>query len=141
MKRFLVLTVLTVTAVAASARPASAWTNFRFRVGMNITWQSAGNCVLWGLIRTGPAPAPWNFAPGCPYDGAAGFYPSFAPADYHSYSPTLVRQATTTPASPTVTSQEPPMARRPTTSVTPTSAVLQPVGYFAGPAPSYWYGQ
>src|SRR3954466_8586706 len=58
MKRFLLLGFLTVFALALTERPASAWVNSRFSIGLNWHLQSANNSVLWGLWRNGQIPGP-----------------------------------------------------------------------------------
>jgi hypothetical protein len=136
MRRLFTLTLLSIAALALSARPALAWTNFRFNVGLNLAWQGAGNCYFFGLFRSGPAPAPWTV--GCSTAGYP-YYPYYAPYTPPYYDPNCLvgRASTTTPAATAAPPTAPASATRP--AVTPTSSVFRPVGYFPNQAPSYWY--
>jgi hypothetical protein len=60
MHRFLGISVLTALALAATERPAQAWVNSRFSVGLNWSFQSGGNSAFWGLWRNGQVPGPWG---------------------------------------------------------------------------------
>jgi hypothetical protein len=153
MKRFLVLTVLALGVTVLSQRPAAAWSNFRFSVGLNLGWQGGNNSYLFGAFRSGPAPAPWAAygpGPGHPGPGPGGFNPYFE-------SP-YAKGPAATPGTPGATAQTAPVAP-PTTPAPPSppaqaaTTPFQPVGYFPstslyGPsagaprtsqAPSYWY--
>jgi hypothetical protein len=170
MKKLLTLSVLALAASALSARPAHAWSNIRFNVGLNLHWQAADNSLLWGLFRNGPAPGPCcqpnPYAAGNPYGPTP--YPYFDPTGMmSSRQPGMVPgQGPATgpgPAGPPATAQTPvPTAPPPAPSASPqaTGPVFQPVGYsgtastsFSSPAaatsggtvvgraPSYWYSR
>jgi hypothetical protein len=51
MKKLLGIATLALACVAVSTPRASAWSNFHFGVGLDLSYQGAGNCVLWGLWR------------------------------------------------------------------------------------------
>ena len=68
MKKLLSLGFLTLCAALATERPADAWINSKFSIGLNWHFQSANNSYLWGLIRHGQNP------PNGPYDGGYGGY-------------------------------------------------------------------
>lgn len=55
MKRFLSVGLLALGVVFASQRPAHAWINAKFSVGLNWSWQSANNSFLWGAWQSGPS--------------------------------------------------------------------------------------
>jgi len=102
MKKILGLGLLAVC-LAMSERPASAWVNSKFGIGLNWNWQSGGNNFLWGLFRNGQPPGPGcdgpcgpgfggagfggpGYGPGCPGGacpggmGGGGFFPGLPPA-------------------------------------------------------------
>jgi hypothetical protein len=56
MKKLLVLGLSAVVVALATGRPADAWINSKFSVGLNWQWQSANNCFLWGVYRNGEVP-------------------------------------------------------------------------------------
>ncbi len=58
MKKFLVTGALALSIAALSQQQASAWTNFRVGLGLNLGWQSGGNNWLWGAFRNGQPPGP-----------------------------------------------------------------------------------
>ena len=73
MKKFLTLGALALTLAVLSTQQASAWTNFKFGVGLNFGYQAGGNNFGWGLFRNGQPPeaccpggAPQTYAPGMP---------------------------------------------------------------------------
>jgi len=95
--------MLTVCALAISERPASAWVNSKFSVGLNWHYQSANTSVLWGLWRSGQIPGPEAFGPAggpfaspnypqptqpFPYMGASNSGPQGGP-----YAPQMAPQA------------------------------------------------
>lgn len=67
MKKLLTLSVLTLGVLAATERPAQAWVNMKFGVGLNWQLQSGGNNFLWGMFRNGQVPGPEAYQPGGPY--------------------------------------------------------------------------
>ena len=56
MKKLLVLGFSAVVVALATGRPADAWINSKFSVGLNWQWQSANNNFLWGVFRNGEVP-------------------------------------------------------------------------------------
>src|SRR5262245_35413722 len=48
MKKFLTAGLVASALMLASHQQVSAWTNFRFGIGLNVEWQSGGNSFLWG---------------------------------------------------------------------------------------------
>jgi hypothetical protein len=58
MKKILCLGLLTVCALAMSERPAHAWVNSKFSIGLNWHLQSGNNNVLWGAWKNGQVPGP-----------------------------------------------------------------------------------
>ena len=90
MKNILTLGALALTLAVLSNQQATAWTNCRFGIGMNVSRQAGGNNFAWGLFRNGqppcaadcgcmPSPCPTPYG-GCfqqgPMDqGPGGVYP------------------------------------------------------------------
>ncbi len=60
MKKLLGITLLTALALAATDRPAHAWVDSKFSIGLNWHYQSGGNCLFWGAWRNGQVPGPWG---------------------------------------------------------------------------------
>ena len=58
MKKILSLGLLTVCALVLTERPAHAWVNSKFSVGLSWHLQSGNNNVLWGLWKNGQVPGP-----------------------------------------------------------------------------------
>src|SRR5262249_10956822 len=58
MKKVLCVGLLAVCALAFSERPAHAWVNSKFSVGLNWHLQSGNNNVLWGAWKNGQVPGP-----------------------------------------------------------------------------------
>lgn len=95
MKKMLAASVAAVALVAVVQQEASAWCKFTFGAGFNTSFECANNSVLWGLIKSGPAPCQnpcdSSVGPGMcgAYqghitDGAIGYPP---PADGHKPAP------------------------------------------------------
>jgi hypothetical protein len=61
MKKLLSIGMLTVCALALTERPADAWVNSKFSIGLNWHLQSGNNNVLWGLWKNGQVPGPEAF--------------------------------------------------------------------------------
>jgi hypothetical protein len=82
MKKLLGLSVLALTLVAVTGQKASAWTNFNFGVGLNLSWQAGNNSCCWGLWNNGPVgvegAGPGYWGPQKPFgccNGGNGGYP------------------------------------------------------------------
>lgn len=58
MKKILSIGLLAVCALAVSERPAHAWVNSKFSIGLNWHLQSGNNNILWGAFRNGQVPGP-----------------------------------------------------------------------------------
>lgn len=79
MKKLLSMGLLTLCALALAERPAHAWVNSKFSIGLNWHLQSGNNNVLWGLWKNGQVPGPEAFGqpgghPGMFGPGPAGPY-------------------------------------------------------------------
>lgn len=61
MKKFLSLSIVAVALVAVAQQEASAWSNIKFGAGVNMSWQTGDNTLLWGLFRNGQIPPPPGF--------------------------------------------------------------------------------
>ena len=86
MKKLLGIGTLALALTALATPRASAWSNFHFGVGLDISYQAGNNCFLWGLFRNGPTgfePGNWAYGPG------PGFFPNGfggpAPAPAYGY--------------------------------------------------------
>jgi hypothetical protein len=135
MKKLLVVSVLALGTVAAFGQNASAWINFKFSAGINMSYESACNSFLCGLWNNGPYPGGccgWC-DPGCcaggygDYPGAVaytGSYDASAPALARSVAPSNNVQAV---------GYQPAWYGA--------GGYYAPVGYQPYPAPSYWYGR
>jgi hypothetical protein len=113
MKRFVTLCALAVALLAVAEQKASAWTKWNFSAGINLSYQGGDNCLLWGLVKSGPMP-------GCDY----GCPPV-------CYAPQMYQGAAAGYTGPMPTQAAPQAA--------PAATTTQPVGYYYY-APSYWYG-
>lgn len=58
MKKLLLLGASALGLALITDRPADAWINSRFSVGLNWNWQSGGNNFMWGLFRNSQPPGP-----------------------------------------------------------------------------------
>jgi hypothetical protein len=76
MKKLLGIAALALVLAAVSAPRASAWTNFHFGVGLDISYQAGNNNFMWGLFRNGPAGYETPLGPGCGAGACAG-YPGY----------------------------------------------------------------
>jgi hypothetical protein len=165
MKKLLGISMMALVLAAVSAPRASAWANFNFGVGLNLSFQSANNCWLWGAIRNGPTGmegSNWAYGPApglggmcaTPYYNAGYAYPygaavtAPAPAVTTAPAPTWVAPAPTpgakkdnAPAGTQRSSYFQPVAYPGANTYAPTgySAYPQSPAYFQ--APSYWYGR
>jgi len=92
MKRMMVTGVLALAALAFTGQQASAWCKFGLGVGLNLNWESGGNCFAWGLYKSGPPPGAYqpypvpvpvpvyaDHGPAPAYNGPE-FAPAYAPA-------------------------------------------------------------
>src|SRR5437879_642869 len=72
MKKILVLSVSALTVLAISGQNASAWSEFKFGVGLNLAYKGGGNNILWGAYKSQQPPAPG-------YPGYPGVDPAAVP--------------------------------------------------------------
>jgi hypothetical protein len=149
MKKLIILGALTLAVVLASNQQASAWSNIKFGVGMNLHWQAGDNTLLWGVFRNGqiPCPSPYGGGPGPygpGYGGPGGNFPMY-------YEPTAAEANKQQAAAPA------PAPIPPSVNQTNYNGNYQPVGYYPNTqyqvpmyvpgynpyqqAPPYWYGQ
>jgi hypothetical protein len=160
MKRFIALSLAALALALLAQQPASAWSNIRFKAGIDLQWQSGNNSWFWGAFTSGQYPSCCSTGGGMDYGygyqsypygyGAAAAYPYGAAAGPSTSSPPPV---TSTPPAGTPSGGGTPSANR----VGYTSwygSGYQPVGYFypgnSNPmtnsggnyysVPSYWYG-
>ena len=80
MKKLFVASVLALAVTLASQQTASAWSEFKFGVGLNFGWCGGGNRILWGAYHSAPYPGGPDIGPYFP--GLAAAYtgvPSYAP--------------------------------------------------------------
>jgi hypothetical protein len=87
MRKLLTAAALALVLAAATGHRASAWSNGKFSIGMNLEWNKGDNCFLWGAYRNGPAPDPyggpgWSSLPPSHHGYYAG---SYAPAPVAGY--------------------------------------------------------
>src|SRR5262249_27538375 len=93
MKRNICLALTVCCLTLMVNRPAQAWSKFNFGIGLNFGWEGAGNSVLWGVLRGGPAPGAvadggygkGGFAPG--FDPGYGQAPPMPPAHAGGFPP------------------------------------------------------
>jgi len=137
MKKLLVGSALALALTLASQQSASAWSEFKFSVGVNICYRGGGNYHAWNISHVRYS-APY---PGC-YDG--GFAPGFLVRSTfsgfpgHAYADAAPAwQAPAPNAAPTAPAAAAQQAYSPYYNTG-----YQPVGYFPGysQTPSYWYG-
>lgn len=91
MKKFFMMGVLATAIAVLSQQQASAWTNFKFGVGLNLGYQAGGNNFLWGAWRNGqpPAPdcAPYGCPGGMPFAPPPHAYQTGTPMPNYAYQP------------------------------------------------------
>jgi hypothetical protein len=79
MKKLLSVGVAAVLIALGTSRPADAWCNAKFSIGLNWSCQSGNNNLFWGLWRNGEIPSDYGaggYGPGAmPGPGASGGQP------------------------------------------------------------------
>jgi len=115
MKKMALLGILALTIAVLGEQKASAWTNFKFGVGLNWQWQSGGNNLLWGAAHGSQPPGAEQFG-------------EFYPGHFHGHDPMFFGSA-----APILTSPE-PQAYAPAQSLP-----YQSVNYGYYTAPAYYY--
>jgi hypothetical protein len=166
MKKLFALSVLSAGLLLASTQQASAWSNIKFGVGMNLHWQTGDNNFLWGVFRNGQIPPPAGVPGGFPGGYPGGGFPQY-------YEPTGTGNGTAEPPSTTNSGGKQAVTNVPgATNVSQAGypnnygyGYYQPVGYYPNysnynpyqlpsysstystsnyypyQVPSYWYGQ
>jgi hypothetical protein len=79
MKKLFVAPALALAVTLASQQTASAWSEFKFGVGVNFGWCGGGNRILWGAYHSAPYACGPDIGPYFP--GLAAAYtgiPSYA---------------------------------------------------------------
>jgi hypothetical protein len=139
MKKLFVASALALALTMASHQRASAWSEFKFGVGLNFGWVGGGNSVLWGAYRSAPTPGgqdlPSHYLGSVPAaPGYGGFDHAPAAPDWHPPVPHADAQ---------------PMPSGPANygvqqAFTPYYSGYQPASYTVPSyyqAPTYWYGR
>src|SRR5215216_2694688 len=101
MRQILIGCLAATAVLLLSQQKASAWCSFNFSTGVNMSWQSGGCRVLWGLVESAPGPGAGGPAMYCPQQqqqqcfpqqqGAGGqhkrFFRNMFQNNYHQYDP------------------------------------------------------
>ena len=58
MRKIFATGMLAICLIALSQQQASAWTSWKFGIGLDIGWSSGGNNLLWGAWQNGQPPGP-----------------------------------------------------------------------------------
>jgi hypothetical protein len=128
---------------AVSVQEASAWIKCNFSVGLNWSWESGNNSILWGAFANGQVPGyPTDFShtgfttvPN-PYAMMGG-----GPVPYGDHGGYAPHGGNGFVAPPPGQTAEPPTGKNGTAAPTTTSQYgasgYQPVGYYQTPASYY----
>jgi hypothetical protein len=137
MKKLFVAAALALALTAVGQQRASAWCEFKFGVGFNISYRSSGHCTTFYWHRESlPGPCcDYNCGFACcgwPYNVGAGY--AYAPGAESNFGGVAAQAPAPQPPT-TVQSYNPYY-----------NSGYQPVGYnYAGYAnstlPAYWYGR
>jgi hypothetical protein len=136
LKTFWTAGLLALGVLCLSQQQASAWVNAKFGVGLNIAWQSGGNCFGWGLVHGDQPPEP-IYGPAFP---DFGFYPPPA-------APVIYGHAMGGPApAPTATKSAPTPSQNSAYYYQPNYQTMTFPGYYTTPnyyypAAYYYYGR
>src|SRR5262245_12651976 len=74
MKKLFVASALALALTMASQQKASAWSEFKFGIGLNFGWCGGGNRILWGAYHSAPYPGGQDLGPWLP-----GLFPGYPP--------------------------------------------------------------
>jgi hypothetical protein len=167
MKKIVALSVMALAVLALSGQKASAWSNIKFGVGLNLSYTGGGNNFLWGAYKSQqppaqgygavPPPVPGGIPPAMPGafgPGFGGYGPGFGggfDGGYGAQGAAGYNLGQEAAAAPAAQGSTPPSKVEPVNYQTPSynpNPYLQagyglPVGYQSNqaPAPSYWYGR
>jgi hypothetical protein len=155
MKKILTIGLLALPTALITEQPASAWCNFKFGCGLNISWQSGGNNFLWGLFRSGQPPCSEGGFPG--YPGYPAYNPNHYGPDEFQYfgyqqkngnrtAPAQASPASTQPANNNHAAWNGNPAYQPVSYSAPENNPYYyyssyPQSYYGYQVPSYWYGR
>jgi hypothetical protein len=133
MKKLVMASLLALGVLVVGQQRASAWSEFKFSAGVNLSWRSSGSCTNFGIYRTS---TPYDT---CPPFGCASGFPYFggyaaAPGAESYYGNVAAQAPAAQPAGPAQTYN--PYY----------NSGYQPVGYtYSGysnyQAPGYWNGR
>ena len=76
MKKLLAFGLTAVVVALATTRPADAWVNCKFSVGLNWHFQSGNNSLLWGAYKNGQIPDFYGYGYGHPPHSVLGGPPA-----------------------------------------------------------------
>jgi hypothetical protein len=157
MKKFLLLGVSALGLAFVTERPADAWINSKFAIGMNWHWQSGGNNLFWGMFRNSQPPGPDHH-----HGGHGPAFPGFTPYgndQFQYFGQNNGQQPQMAPApNPTLPAATPPpgamnfapnlfQAASYTTGGYNPYVQYYPMSYYTPgyygyyQSPSYWYGR
>jgi hypothetical protein len=136
MKKLLSIGMLTVCALALTERPADAWVNSKFSIGLNWHLQSGNNNVLWGLWKNGQVPGPEAFGGGG-HGAPFQFGPQMQPAGQFPFFGN--GQPTMPQAYPAQTAPPPQTAQQYTYNPFQNVSYQPNTGYYYYPQPQYTY--
>ena len=63
MNKWLATSILALLVLAGVQQSASAWSNCKFSIGLNIEHSSGNNNFLWGFMHNGQVPSPYDAGP------------------------------------------------------------------------------
>jgi hypothetical protein len=90
MKKLLVASVLALALVSGSQQTASAWSHYKFSIGMNLDWSTGNNSWFWGLFRNGQIPDGYGGGPLGDYYAAPPV--TYSQPGFHAPAPTPVQR-------------------------------------------------
>jgi hypothetical protein len=127
MKKLFVASALALALTAASQQTASAWCEFKFSAGVNLSYRSSGSCTNWGIYRQSTP------IDSCPFPCASDSFPYYgghaavqgAESYYGGYA---AQTPAAQPYNPYYNSGYQPVG-------------YNYSGYSSNVVPAYWYGR